>query len=303
VNDRIFVIANPAAGGGRGAKVLQAVQQATSSRRNVVVRVTRGPGDETRLAHRALAKGASALIAVGGDGTWSKVAAALLQSGRRPPLALIAAGTGNDFAKSVGAPARDIDRTLALIDSGETRRVDAGTVEGRFFLVCCGFGFDTAVLQRMQAVRGLRGSARYVVAALLELAKYDGLDVSIAGDNDKGRAGESSRRLLMLVIANARHYGGAFRIAPGASLEDGMLDAVAVWPLGAIQRASLLYAATRGTHVRSHAVATEQRREFDLRFPAAPMYNLDGDLFQARSRALRVSCVPGALAVVAPSAY
>lgn len=300
VDDTIFVIANPAAGGGRGAKVLDAVLRATSGRRNVVVRVTHSPGDETKLAHHALAKGASVLIAVGGDGTWSKVAAALLQSERRPPLALIAAGTGNDFAKSVGAPARDIGRTLALMDSGETRRVDAGTVEGRFFLVCCGFGFDTAVLQRMQSVRGLRGSARYMYSALLELSKYDGFDVSIAGDDDDGRAGESSRRLLMLMIANARHYGGAFKIAPSASLEDGMLDAVAVWPLDAMHRASLLFAATRGTHVRSRAVATEQRREFDLRFPAPPMYNLDGDLFRARSRTLRVGCLPGALAVVAP---
>ena len=66
--------------------------------------------------------------------------AALLQSERRPPLALIAAGTGNDFAKTVGAPARDIGRTLELIDSRETRRVDAGAVDDRCFLVCCGFG-------------------------------------------------------------------------------------------------------------------------------------------------------------------
>ncbi len=300
VDDTVFVIANPAAGGGRGAKVLAAVERATSSRRHVVVRVTRGPGDETRLAQLAIARGASALIAVGGDGTWSKVAAALLQSERRPPLALIAAGTGNDFAKSIGAPADDIERTLALIESGQTRRVDAGTVEGRFFLVCCGFGFDTAVLQRMQSVRGLRGSARYVYAALRELSAYDGFDVSLADEGDASRAGDETRRLLMLVIANARHYGGAFRIAPHASLTDGMLDAVAITPLETLRRASLLFSATRGAHVTSPAVSTERRAEFNVRFPRPPMYNLDGDLFQARSRTLRVECVPGALEVVAP---
>jgi diacylglycerol kinase (ATP) len=301
VDDAIFVIANPAAGGGRGAEVLEQVLGATAARRNVVVRVTHGPGDETRLAQRALAHGATALIAVGGDGTWSKVAAALLQSERRPPLALIAAGTGNDFAKTVGAPAHDIRRTLALLDAGETKRVDAGTVEGRFFLVCCGFGFDTAVLARMQSVHGLRGSARYLYAALRELPAYPGFEVSLAGGADPHRPSDEPRRLLLLVLANAQHYGGAFKIAPNADLTDGLLDAIALAPLKTLARAGLLLSAMRGAHVRSPAVTEYQHPFFDLKFAAPPVYNLDGDLYQARSRMLRVECLPGALEIFAPA--
>lgn len=301
MDDAIFVIGNPAAGGGRGAKVLEDVIRRTSSRGNVVVCVTRGPGDETTLANRALARGASALIAVGGDGTWSKVAAALLESERRPPLALIAAGTGNDFAKTVGAPARDIERTLELVDSRETRSVDAGKVDDRFFLVCCGFGFDTAVLQRMQSVRGLRGSARYVYAALRELSAYRGIEVSLAGGADADRPSDAPRRLLLLVIANARHYGGAFRIAPNAKLNDGLLDAIALAPLGTLARAGLLLSATSGAHVLSPAVTEYQQPWFDVKFATPPVYNLDGDLFQAKSRTLRVECIPGALEIFAPA--
>lgn len=300
VSNSIFVIANPAAGGGRGAKVLADVIRATAGRRNVVVRVTRGAGDETTLAQRAIARGAGALIAVGGDGTWSKVAAALLESERRPPLALIAAGTGNDFAKTVGAPARDIRHTLALIDAKQTRRLDAGSVDGRFFLVCCGFGFDTAVLERMRTVRGLRGSARYFYAALRELGSYNGFDVAIADSGVASRSRDEMGRLLLLVVANAQHYGGTFRIAPNARLTDGMLDCIALAPLGTLARAGLLLSATRGAHVRSPAVRELQRRAFDLRFAAPPMYNLDGDLYQARSRSLRVSCLPASLEVFAP---
>lgn len=301
MEDAIFVIGNPAAGGGRGAKVLADVMRRISaSRRNVIVSVTRGPGDETRLAQRALAQGASALVAVGGDGTWSKVAAALLRSERRPPLALIAAGTGNDFAKTVGAPARDIARTLELIDARMTRRVDAGTVDDRFFLVCCGFGFDTAVLQRMQSVRVLRGSARYVYAALRELSSYRGIEVSLAGGADAAGRSAFPERVLLLVIANAQHYGGAFRIAPNANLTDGLLDAVALAPLRTMARAGLLLAATRGAHVLSPAVTEYQQRWFGLKFATPPVYNLDGDLYQARSRTLRVECIPGALEVFAP---
>ena len=301
MDDAIFVIGNPAAGGGRGAKVLEDVIRRTSSRDNVVVCVTRGPGDETRLANHAVAHGATAVIAVGGDGTWSKVAAALLESERRPPLALIAAGTGNDFAKTVNAPARDIDRTLELVDARETRRVDAGKVDDRFFLVCCGFGFDTAVLQRMQSVRGLRGSARYVYAALRELPAYRGFEASLSGGPDADRPGDAPRRLLLLAIANARHYGGAFKIAPNARLTDGLLDAIALVPLGTLARVGLLLSATSGAHVRSPAVTEYQGPRFDVKFATPPIYNLDGDLHQAKSRTLRVECIPGALEVFAPA--
>ena len=276
------------------------MRRISPSRGNVIVSVTRGPGDETRLAERALARGARALVAVGGDGTWSKVAAALLQSEHRPPLALIAAGTGNDFAKTVGAPARDIARTLELIDARVTRRVDAGTVDGRFFLVCCGFGFDTAVLQRMQSVRGLRGSARYVYAALRELSSYRGFEVTLESGADAAGRSAFPERLMLLVIANAQHYGGAFRIAPHADLTDGLLDAVELAPLGTLARAGLLLAATRGAHVSNPAVTESQQRWFGLKFATPPVYNLDGDLYQARSRTLRVECVPGALEVFAP---
>lgn len=298
----VFVIANPAAGGGRGAKVLEKVRTAVKGERSVTVKTTHAAGEETTLAAEAIAAGARVIVAVGGDGTWSKVAAALLQAGHPPSLALIAAGTGNDFAKSVGAPARDVARTLALIKAGTTRTVDAGTVDGRIFLVCCGFGFDTAVLRRMQSVRRLRGSARYVCAALRELSAYDGFDVEIVNSGAGGADQQDVRRLLLLVVANARHYGGAFTIAPNANVADGMLDGIALSDVRTLARARLLVAATRGLHVWSEAVNEYQRRGFDLRFADPPLYNVDGDVYQATSRTVRVDCLPAALEVVAPAA-
>lgn len=300
MTNAIFVIANPAAGGGRGEKTLARLRSALASRGEVAVHVTERAGDETRLARQAIAAGAPTVVAVGGDGTWSKVAAALLAAERPPRLALIAAGTGNDFAKSVAAPAHDVQRTFALIDAGVTRRVDVGRVDEKFFLVCCGFGFDTAVLRRMQSVRGLRGSARYVYAALRELRAFPGFEVTMTGDATDGEPKRGARRLLLLVIANAQHYGGAFRIAPNARLADGMLDGIALSPVGTLARAGLLFSATRGRHVWSSSVDEYQQARFDLHFPDAPAYNLDGDLYQAESRSLRVECVPSALEVVAP---
>ena len=102
------------------------------------------------------------------------------------------------------------------------------------------------------------------------------------------------------MVANAQHYGGAFKIAPNADLADGLLDAITLAPLETFARARLLLSAMSGSHVWSPAVKEYQQPFLDLKFAAPPMYNLDGDLYQARSRQLRVECLPGALEVFAP---
>jgi len=110
----VCVIVNPAAGRGRGRKVERDVRRAFAAVGVSDIRLTRSAGDETLLARRAVDDGVGTIVAVGGDGTWGNVANAIMASGARVRLALGAAGTGNDFAKTVGAPATDFDATARL---------------------------------------------------------------------------------------------------------------------------------------------------------------------------------------------
>jgi diacylglycerol kinase (ATP) len=105
----------------------------------------------------------------------------------------------------------------------------------------------------------------------------------------------------MLVIANARHFGGAFRIAPTASVTDGLLDAIAIEDAPTLRRLQLFAAVIRGTHAAMPEVQMEQSRTFTLQFPEAPAYETDGEYRRAASAALEVSCVPNALRVVVPT--
>jgi diacylglycerol kinase (ATP) len=106
----------------------------------------------------------------------------------------------------------------------------------------------------------------------------------------------------MLIVANGRHFGGAFRIAPGASVADGRLDAVAIRDARALGRVRLFAAAARGTHPGHPEVTVEQAGAFRLTFDAPPAYETDGEYNRARSAALEVRCVPSALRVVTPLA-
>ncbi len=295
---RVCVIVNPAAGRGRGARALPAVREAFAAVGVTDVRLTTGKADERVIATHAIADGATTLVAVGGDGTWSNVANGLLASGAGETvrLAVIAAGTGNDFAKTVGAPATDFAATARLVADGVETRVDVGHIEDAYFLNIAGFGFDIAVLEDIPSIPYLKGDAVYIVSALRQLVGYGGVDIDIT--SPKGRRGVT--RHLMLILANAKNFGGAFKIAPDASLTDGALDAISILDASAWRRLKLFGAAARGTHIGQPEVVTETAAAFTIHFPTPPAYEVDGEYHrQARSADVHVRCIPGALRVVA----
>jgi diacylglycerol kinase (ATP) len=295
---RVCVIANPAAGRGRGSRILPRVRAAFAAHGVTEVRLTTGAGQERELATRAIAEGFDTLVALGGDGTWGNVANAILSSGADVRLAMLAGGTGCDFAKTAGAPATDVGATARLAVEGPDTRVDVGRIEDRYFLNVSGFGFDIAVLEDISRIPLLRGNAVYLVSALRQILGYRGIDIELAS----AAASRGTARHLMLIVANARHFGGTFQIAPAASLTDGLLDAVSIHDASAARRLSLFGAAVKGRHVAAPEVAVEQSSRFTLRFAAPPAYETDGEYNRARSAELEIACVPRALRVVTPEA-
>ncbi len=290
----VRVIVNPAAGRGRGGQMLPRIREVFGALGVTAVEVTGAAGDERALAARALAEGTTTLVAVGGDGTWSNVAGAILAAGADCRLALLAAGTGNDFAKTVGAPAGDLEATARLAVEGPDLRVDVGRIEGHHFLNIAGFGFDIAVLEDCARITWMKGGNLYLVSALRQLFGYPGIEIAV----DSPRWRREAARHLMLIVANARHFGGAFHIAPAADLTDGRLDAVSILDAPPLGRARLFVATTRGTHTADRRVITEQASRFTLRFPAPPAYETDGEYRRAAAAELEVECVPRALRVV-----
>jgi len=297
MSEQVCVIVNPAAGRGRGARTLPGVTAAFNAVGITDIRTTQAREDEQAIARRAIDEGATTLVAVGGDGTWSNVANAVLAAGAgaQVRLALVAAGTGNDFAKTTGAPAGDAGATARLVVGGAEQRVDVGRVEDHYFLNVAGFGFDVAVLEAVSSVRWLKGDAVYLYAALRQLTSYRGVDIDVSS----GSTHRDTARHLMLIIANARNFGGAFRIAPWASLTDGCLDAVSIRDAPAWRRLKLFGAVARGTHAGLADVVTEQAPAFTVGFATPPAYETDGEYRRARTATLEITCVPRALRIVA----
>jgi diacylglycerol kinase (ATP) len=181
-----------------------------------------------------------------------------------------------------------------LLRSGVSSRIDVGLANGRYFINSCGFGFDASVLEATQKVRFLKGDALYIYSALTQLFSYRALEVKIDGAlRGKGR------KLLMAVASNGRSLGGAFRIAPTASVTDGKLDFCVLSDNNVIGRVRIFAGALRGTHLTLPGVTGIKGDWLSLTFDHNPAMEMDGELRQATSRTVRIECVPRALAVVA----
>ena len=287
------MIANPAAGRGRGARRLPAVQKALADVRITDVRLTRGPGDERDLAAQAASGGIETIIALGGDGTWGNVTRGILESGRDARLVPIAAGTGNDFPHALGLPAHDPVAMARIAASRNSVRVDVGWANDIAFLNVAGFGLETEVVRRVQDIPGLRGPLVYIAAALPVLRTYRGLRASIQiGDGPP----PPMQQWAALIVSNGPRFGGGFLVAPGATVTDGRVDLIAVRDAAPFRRLQLFVRARLGTHLGQPEVDRSPVSDITLRFDQRALLDADGELHDMPME-VRVRVQPGAIRV------
>jgi len=309
---RVLVIFNPAADGGRGAKLVPRYRALLDRYLpGYGHEISSRSGQEAFLAERAIRDGYDTIVACGGDGTWSAVADRILSlNDPEVTFGILPGGTGNDFGRNLGVPGDDPEAAVRVLAEGRVLRVDAGRILGgsrheereeaareeRYFLNVVGFGFDVAVVDEAKGARFLRGELLYKTAAIKQLFRFPGFDVTL--EDDAGY--RKSSRTLMLTITNATFFGGGFPIAPGASLQDGALHACYVEDAKPLRRAILFDRAGKGRHEASPEVHTRVAPRFDLTFPGPFRFEVDGDTYAAPQPGICVEVRAAALKVLAP---
>ena len=291
---KAHLIINPAASrGGIRAKIPRLLEIFRALGISDVSQTT-AAGEEETLTLRALDRGVTLIVAVGGDGTCSRIADVIVRTGSGCNLAVVPGGTGNDFATTLGVEKFRPDDIAQLVARGQETLIDVGHVDGHYFLNSCGFGFDPSVLEASNQVRFLKGDAVYIYSALRQLFTYRGTEVGVTG-----AAGVKRGAMLMVTVSNGRWLGGAFNIAPHASVLDGRLDACFFSDAKVIQRAKVFFSALRGKHLGLPSVQSASVEEITLSFASPPAMEVDGELRVARSKIVELRCVPRALSVIA----
>ncbi|OFZ98957.1 MAG: hypothetical protein A2Z64_02815 [Betaproteobacteria bacterium RIFCSPLOWO2_02_67_12] len=291
---RVHLVVNPRAGRGAAQRLAPAVLARLCERGLACeVRATRAPGEASALVAEALRAGASCVAILGGDGTVNEAVNGYVGVARESQaLALIPCGTGNDFAKMLGASGNWRDACDRIAD-GLRRRVDAGRCNGRYFANGIGAGFDAQVAIEANGMRWLRGNAVYAVALTRTLLLHHGTPYArIAHDG-----GVLEGRITMLAAANGTTYGGAFRIAPGADVADGLLDLMVADQLSRSGILGFIPHVLRGTHVGRSGVTFVRTRRVVLDAEQPLAVHADGEIIDRAATRLEIEVLPGALLV------
>lgn len=302
---RIGLVVNPAAGGGAADRA-GALAHDELLARGFAVDVIHGGdlAEATTLTREAVVGGLDALVVVGGDGMVHLGVNAVAETSL--PLGIVASGTGNDTARSLGLPVHDAVAAVAVIDTGlrlGPRRIDAGTVRPaghsshEWFAGIVSCGFDAAVNARTNELTWPGGSLRYVRGLLQELRVHRSYGYRITLDD---LVWESAG--VLVAVANAPRFGGGFLIAPDAQMDDGLLDVVLAGPATRTQLVSVLPKVLRGTHVGHPLVKVFRSRRVTVELaphlgPAPKAAFADGE--RLGPLALEIEVRPGALRVLA----
>ncbi|MEV7280190.1 diacylglycerol kinase [Streptomyces sp. NPDC093111] len=307
MTSEITLFVNPTAGRGRGAHAARpaarAFRDAGFSVRTVV---GHDPDDALRRAREAVEGGTGALVAVGGDGMVSLALQAVAGTGT--PLGVVAEGTGNDFARSLGLPLRDpaaAGRVAAeALTATGGRPLDLGRVDGgapgtraqgggRWFGTVLASGFDSRVNDRGNRMRLPAGRFTYDLAILAELATFRPVPYRLVLDD--GAVLETEATLV--AVGNGTSYGGGMRICADAVMDDGLLDVTVVGDCGRAELIKVFPRVYKGTHLDHPKVTVHRVRSVSLDAPDTTGY-ADGEPLGPLP--LTARCVPGALKVLAP---
>lgn len=230
--ERLTVIANPRAGGGRaGARrddILRAVDRAFAQAR---VLWTEAPGHATELARQAAGE-SDVICALGGDGTCHEVVNGLF-AGRTPVnrkvvFSVLPFGTGGDLVRSLDVP-KSLDRALWIASTGMTLPLDVGHVErgeekGRVFINVAGLGANAEVCVRAnRSAKRLGGQVTFLSAIFATLASWKAIPARWRWEGPEGAVAEEIETFAAFV-GNGHYCGAGLWVGAGGSMADGLLD-------------------------------------------------------------------------------
>jgi len=289
---RLSLIVNPVAGGGRPARALPNVQ-ATLRELGLEYRFeyTKSLQHARELAVEAAGNGEVA-VAFGGDGLIGAVAGALKYTDG--VVGLLPGGRGNDLCRVLGIPRRPV-AACAILASGVESQIDLGEAGNRTFAGIASCGFDSTVNEIANETRVVRGSAVYALALVRALPRWKSARFEVALDGGPAREFTG----YSVAAANSRQFGGGMRLAPNASLTDGLLDVVIIEDMPKLRFLRLAPTVFSGRHVRHRGVDVLRGREVQITASERFVLYADGEPIAELPVTVRV--LPGAVRMIVPA--
>ncbi|HZQ03478.1 MAG TPA: diacylglycerol kinase family protein [Gaiellaceae bacterium] len=295
MNPRVLFLVNPASGNGSTGKHWPALERrAAELGLHGDSVVSQHPGHLGEVAREA---GNALLVVVGGDGTLNEVVNGAAATDAE--LAVLPAGTGQDFGRTHGIPAA-FDEAVRIVLDGQPRSIDLGRVEcedgARLFANVGSVGMSGAVARRANGMsKALGGRVTFFYALTREFLAWRNTEVTVRLDD-----GEKRGRMHDVVVANGRWHAGGMKLAPDASFDDGLFDVVLIGNVNKLDFVTTAPKLYSGGHVRHPKI--EVVRSASVAVDAAEPLPIEVDGEPVGTTPARFDVVPRALRVRVPRA-
>ena len=287
---KFLFIVNPISGVGKQKDVPQIIDRYFDTQSyEYEIKITKYAGHARVIAEEAR-RTFDVLVAVGGDGTMNETASQLI--GTDTPLGIIPLGSGNGFARHLGISV-DPARAVQQLNTALPFPLDACFLNDYPFFNVSGMGFDAQVSKKfMSQIK--RGYATYARCVWEEFQTYRPRRYRYESE---GRTIEET--LLMVAFANTQQYGNNATIAPRASVDDGYLDVVFVYPFPLAYLPVFTALSFSGNTHRSSYVKIKRVQQFHIEQIDEPLGHIDGEYVETTAD-INLNVRPRSLQVMRP---
>jgi diacylglycerol kinase (ATP) len=293
-----LVILNPHANRGRMDRFRTFIRVRLASEQAEYVETTRAI-DAEKHAMDAASDGRPIVI-VGGDGSVHEVVNGILKAGRRVPLGIVAAGSGNDYAwNTLGLP-RDPAAAVERAFHGQLVDADVGIVNGVYFANSFSTGLDADIAvaaNNMKRLPFMSGARLYYSSTLKQLlfGYHRCPELAVQLDDAVQERDGGIQRYILMAVTIGPSYGAGFRINPTANFRDGLFDVCAIKYVPLPRALRMLPVVQRGEHAALPEVTFYRARSVCIESPKLVNAEMDGETTGATN--FKASILPGALQV------
>lgn len=201
-------------------------EQIDPNKFDVEIVFTEYAGHATEIAHKAVADKIDYVLAIGGDGTINETAKALIHSDTA--LGIIPLGSGNGLARHLEIPL-ETSKALKIINEENVISIDYCKANDHIFFCTAGLGFDAWISKKFAEDKH-RGGLTYIKNVLAEYLRYEPRYYKIVTEQ-----GTVVEKAFLVACANASQYGNNAYIAPGANMQDGLMDITVLRPFNHLE--------------------------------------------------------------------
>nr|WP_296072789.1 YegS/Rv2252/BmrU family lipid kinase [uncultured Actinoplanes sp.] len=247
-----------------------------------------------KQVHKALKAGVDLLVVWGGDGMVQRSLDVVAREKAKTPVAIMPAGTGNLLATNLGIPA-DLEQAVDIAFHGRRQPIDLGKLDGEYFGVMAGIGFDGAMINDAdRKMKDRLGKLAYVWTGLRHV-NGEAATAKVLIDGTKWFDDEAS----CVLIGNVGTITGGIQAFDDARPDDGWLDVGVATAQGALQWARALGTMAVGRSDRSPFVRTTRARKIEVKLASKMEYELDGGA-RTKTKSFSASVAPGAVKICVP---